>query len=50
MRWIAFVVCAWLAVGVSALVVAAAPDAAVTVQLFKFRPDRIDVTKGTRVT
>ena len=50
MKWIAFVVCAWLAIGVSAMVVGAAPDAAVTVQLFKFRPDRLEVTKGTRVT
>ena len=50
MRGIAFVVCAWLAIGVSSLVVFAAPDAAVTVQLFKYRPDRLEVTKGTRVT
>lgn len=50
MKWIAFVVCAWLAIGVSALAVAAAPDAAVTVQLFKFRPDRVEIAKGTRVT
>ena len=49
MKWIAFVVCAWLAIGVSALVVGAASDAAVTVQLFKFRPDRLEVAKGTRV-
>ena len=50
MRGIAFVVCAWLAIGVSALVVGAAPDASVTVQLFKFRPERLEVTKGTKVT
>jgi len=49
MKWIAFVVCAWLAIGVSALVVGAASDAAVTVQLFKFRPDRLEIAKGTRV-
>ena len=50
MKGIAFVVCAWLALGVSALVVGAAPEAAVTAQLFKFRPERLEVTKGTRVT
>jgi plastocyanin len=50
MRGLAFVVCAWLAIGVSALAVTAAPESAVNVQLFKFRPDRIDVAKGSRVT
>ena len=29
---------------------AAAPDTAVTVQLFKFRPERLDVKPGARVT
>ena len=50
MRGIAFVVCAWLAIGVSVLVATAGPDAGVTAQLFKFRPERLDVAKGTRVT
>ncbi len=50
MKWVAFVVCAWLAIAVTGLVVAAAPDAGVTVQLFKFRPDRLEIKAGTKVT
>jgi plastocyanin len=50
MKRFALVVCAWLAIGVTGLVVAATPDAAVTVQLFKFRPDRLEAKSGTRVT
>ena len=50
MRWVAFVVSAWLVMVVTGLVLAAAPDAGVTVQLFKFRPDKLDVKAGTRVT
>jgi len=49
MKWIAFVVCGWLVAGVTALVIAAAPESAVSVQLFTFRPGRLDVTPGTRV-
>ena len=50
MKGIAFVVCAWLAIAVSAFAVGAAPDAAVAVQLFKFRPEKLEVARGTRVT
>ena len=50
MRWIAFVACGWLAVALTALAVAAAPESAVTVQGYKFRPDRIEIKPGTRVT
>jgi plastocyanin len=50
MRWLAFVVCAWLVVSVTGLVLAAGSDAGVAVQLFKFRPDKLDVKAGTRVT
>jgi len=50
MTRLALVVCAWFAIGVTALVVAAAPDAGVTVQGFKFRPDRLEIKPGTRVT
>jgi plastocyanin len=50
MKLVALVVCAWLTVAVTGLVLAAAPDGRVTVQLFKFRPDRLEVKAGTRVT
>ena len=50
MKRLAFVVCGWLVIGVTALVLAAGPEAGVTVQLFKFRPDRLEVKTGTRVT
>ena len=50
MKLVSFVVSAWLAIGVTGLVLAATPDGAVNVQLFKFRPERLDVTAGTRVT
>jgi plastocyanin len=52
MKRLALVVSAWLPIAIAGLVVAAvaAPDAGVTVQLFKFRPDRLEVKAGTRVT
>lgn len=50
MKRVALVVCAWLVIAVTGLVVAAAPDAGVTVQLFKFRPDRLEIKAGTKVT
>lgn len=50
MKRVTFVVAAWLPVAVAGLVLAAAPDSGVTVQLFKFRPDRLEVKAGTRVT
>ena len=50
MKHVAFVVCAWLAIAVTGLVFAATADEKVTVQLFKFRPDHLEVKKGTRVT
>ncbi len=50
MKRIAFVLSAWLPIAVAGLVLAASPEAGVTVQVFKFRPDRIDVKAGTRVT
>jgi plastocyanin len=50
MERVAFVLSAWLPIAVAGLVLAAPPDAGVTVQVFKFRPDRIEVKAGTRVT
>jgi plastocyanin len=43
-------VSAWLPVAVAGLVMAATPDAGVAVQLFKYRPDRVEIKAGTRVT
>jgi plastocyanin len=50
MKRLALVVSAWLPVAVAGLVMAASPDAAVAVQLFKFRPDPVAIKAGTRVT
>ena len=50
MKRLALVVSAWLPVAVAGLVMAAPPDAGVGVQLFKFRPDRVEIKAGTRVT
>jgi plastocyanin len=50
MKRLALVVSAWLPVAVAGLVMAGTPDAAVAVQLFKYRPDRVEITPGTRIT
>jgi len=51
MKRIAFVVSAWLPIAIAGLVVSApAADPGVTVQLFKFRPERLEVKAGARVT
>ena len=50
MKRLALVVSAWLPIAVAGLVMAAAPEAGVAVQLFKYRPDRVDIKAGTKVT
>ena len=49
MKYVAFVVCSWLAIAVTGMAVIAAPDPTVTAQLFKFRPDQLQIVPGTRV-
>ena len=49
MKHLALVVSAWLPIAVAGLVMAAPPDTGVGVQLFKFRPDRVEIKAGTRV-
>ena len=43
MKLVALVVSAWLAIAVTGLVLATAPDARATAHLFKVGPDRVDV-------
>jgi plastocyanin len=50
MKRLALVVSAWLPIATAGLVIAGAPNAGVAVQLFRYRPDRVEVTAGTRVT
>ena len=49
MKYAAFVVSSWLAIAITGMAVFAAPDAAVTTQLFTFKPDQLEITPGTRV-
>jgi plastocyanin len=49
MKYAAFVVSSWLAIAVTWMAVSAAPDTTVNAQLFKFRPDQLEITPGTRV-
>ena len=46
MKRIAFVVSAWLPIAVAGLVVAAPADPGVSIQVFKFRPVRLEVKAG----
>lgn len=50
MKRVAAVVSVTLALAIAGLVSAASPEADVAVQLFKFRPERVEVRAGTRVT
>ena len=49
MKYLAFVVCSWLAIAITGMAVIAAPEPTITAQLFKFRPDQLEIAPGTRV-